>query len=153
MMLCFQRDLDARSAAAGGAVFAIDRPCRHTAMAAPRAAWPARPVLLAALAALALALAGLGAGAQWGGASVAERPPAARTIDCDCGAIQAGLRTMQAMRRCRDRQAALYSQLGRGTFALEDRGGVVAGGSVCLPDAAGPAAWPVQGAPLSAWRG
>ena len=151
MMLCFQRDLDARSAAAGGAVFAIDRPCRRPATVAARAARPARPILLAALAALALA--GLGAGVRWSGGPVAEQPPAARTIDCDCGAIDAGLQTMQAMRRCRDRQAALYTALSRGTFTLEDEGGVVAGGSVCLPDAAGPAAWPVEGAPMAPWRG
>lgn len=156
MMLCFQRDLDARSAAAGGPGFAIDRPCRRPLQDASTAmARAGRPVLLAGLAtlALALALAGLGAALQQGPGPAADVPPVARIVDCDCGAVQVGLKTMQQMRRCRDRQATLYTDISRGTFALEGEGGVIAGGSVCLPDASGPAAWPVTGAPMADWRG
>lgn len=78
---------------------------------------------------------------------------AARVVDCDCSGIglEGGSLAMTRMRDCRAHQARLYSALSHGDFALHAREGRIAGGSVCLAQAAGPDAWPLVGAQMSPW--
>lgn len=110
-------------------------------------AFVATPAGLAIAAGLVLAA----AAAWWyfsepSGRSELEQQVAA--VNCDCANIDAGLLNVGWIPVCRDNEQAILDEVDAGNFELQTDGSVITGGDVC-GNIAGPAAWPVIGAPAN----